>query len=178
VHFEKALELDPGEPSARAGLIAIFAGETLDQNSLSDAETVLQQVNVLRQANDWVGIREIDAALAKFHPGSLLFASANRARVQWRILLGDAADGLRAIAIIDELLSRQRTPAHFLLRASAGILAKDEKLAWAALAEVARWNRVSERIRAQALALARSLGDPPEGSTTIQRLSRIARARR
>lgn len=176
--FEKALELDPDEMSARAGLITIFAGETLDQNSLTEAETIVLRANVLVEANDWIGVRELDAALAEIRPGSLLFASANRARVQWRISLGNAIDGLSAITIIDELLSRQRTPAHFLLRASAGLLAKDQKLAWAALEEVARTNRLPGRLRAQALALARSLDNPPKGSTAIQRLSRGGRARR
>ena len=176
--FTKALELDPDEPSARAGLIAIFAGETLDQNSLTDAETVVLRAQILVEGKDWVGVRELDAALAKIRPGSLLFGSASRARVQWRISLGGAADGLSAIAIIDELLSRQRNPTHFLLLASAGSLAKDQKLAWAALEEVARWNRLPERLRIQALTMARNLGDPPKGSTAMRRLSRRARARR
>jgi hypothetical protein len=178
VLFQKALELDPDEPSARAGLISIFAGSTLDEKKLGDTEAVVLQANTLLMAQDWVGLRELDAALAEIPPGALLFASANRARVQWRISLGNPDDGLPAIGIIDELLTRQRTPTHFILRASAGSLAKDPALTWAALEEVATRKRLSGRVRAQALALARSLGDPPKGSTLIQRLSRVPRARR
>jgi spermidine synthase len=176
--FQKALELNPVEPSARAGLIAIFAGSTLDEKTLSDTEAIVVQANTLLKALDWVGLRELDAALAEIPPGSLLFASANRARVQWRISLGHPDDGLPAIAIIDELLTRQRTPTHFILRGSAGSLAGDPALAWAALEEVASRKRLSGRVRAQALALARSLGEPPKGSTVLQRLSRVPGVRR
>ncbi len=170
--FEQALELDPDEPSARAGLITLFAGEALDPDRLSALETVVLNANVLLRASDWAGVRELDEALARIPPGAALFASANRARVQWRISLEDPADGPAAISIIDELLSRQRTPSHFLLRASAGSLAQDPKLAWATLEEVASQSRLSRHLRSQALTLARRLGDPPKGSTVLQRLSR------
>jgi hypothetical protein len=176
--FDEALELDPGESSARAGLITIFAGETLDPNSLSQAERIVLRANSMVEESDWIGVRDLDASLAEIPPGSLLFASANRARVWWRISLRDAAEGLQAVTIIDELLTRQRTPTHFLLRATAGSLAGNQKLAWAALEELTMWKRLPRRLRSQALSLARSLGEPPEGSTVIQRLSRRPQARR
>jgi spermidine synthase len=176
--FEEALELDPDESSARAGLIAMSAVEKLDQNVLTEAETVVLRANLLVKAGDWNGVRELDPELAEIRPGTHLFPSATRARVQWRISLGNPDDGLAAIEIIDELLSRQRTPTHFLLRAEAGILANDKKLAWAALAEVASLGRLENRLRLQALGVARNLGPPPAGSNIMQRLSRGQRARR
>jgi hypothetical protein len=175
MRFETALELNPDESSARAGMITIFAGEMLDPSSLSKAEDVVLRANLLLKTNDWSGVRELDAALAEIPPGSFLFESASRARVQWRISLENSADGLQAIAIIDELLSRQRTPTHFLLRAAAGALAGNEPLAWAALEEVASRKRLPGRLRSQALTVARQLDHPPEGSTVIRRLSRAGR---
>jgi len=176
--FEKALELDPDEGSARAGLISIPAEAALDQINLTENEKVVLRANVLMKIGDWDGGRALDIALSKIQPGSHLFGSASRVRAQWRISIGDEDDGRKAIAIIDELLSRQRTPAHFLLRAEAGRLANDPKVAWAALEEVARGGRIGSRLRARALGLARRLGKPPKDSTVIRRLSRVPGKRR
>jgi hypothetical protein len=122
-------------------------------------------------ANDWEGVRKLDSALAKIRPGALLFASATRARVQWRVSLGDPSEGPAAIAIIDVLLTRQRSPNHYLLRASAGLLAQDQKLGWAALEEAVRGNRLPEQLRQVAVNVARRLGRPPEGSKLLQLMS-------
>ncbi len=173
--FKKALELDPNESSARAGLITIFAGDQLDPDWLDETERLLLRSNALVAANDWTSVRALDDALAKVQPGSLLFATAARARIQWRISIGTPADGVEAIALVDELLSRQRTPMHVLLRASAGAAANDLKIAWAALEDVASSTSLPKLRRAQALALARRLGEPPKGSTVIERLSHEAR---
>jgi spermidine synthase len=173
--FKKALELDPDESSARAGLITLFAGDQLDPEGLNETERLLLRSNALVEANDWTNLRALDDALAKVRPGSLLFANATRARIQWRISIGTPADGVEAIALVDELLSRQRTPVHVLLRASAGAAANDLKIAWAALDDVASSTSLPKLRRARALALARRLGEPPEGSTVIERLSREAR---
>jgi len=175
--FETALDLDPDESSARKGLIAISAGETLDPESLTEAESTILRAQSLMAANDWGAVRELDAALARVRPGSLLFGNASLIRVHWRLSLEREADGLEAIAIIDELLTRQRTAVHFLLRASAGALVNDRKLAWAALDAVAGSGRLHRRIRTRAIALANQLGDPPKGSMIIRRLSVGKRAR-
>lgn len=176
--FEKALELDPDEGSARAGLVSIPAEAVLDQINLTENEKVVLRANILMKTGDWDGVRTLDIALSKIQPGSHLFGSASRVRAQWRISIGDQDDGRKAIAIIDELLSRQRSPAHFLLRAEAGSLANDPKVAWAALEEVARRGRIGSRLRARALGLTRRLGKPPEDSTVIPRLSRVPVTRR
>jgi len=176
--FEEALRLSPDELSARAGMITLFAGENLEQDDLTPDETAVLQANLLSKTNDWVGVRELDDALAAIRPGSLLFGSAARARVNWRLSLENADDGIVAITIIDELLTRQRTATHYLLRASAGALTNDPELSWAALEEVASWNKLGRPLRARALRLARSLGEPPKDSTVIPRLSRGPRARR
>ena len=168
--FRKALELDPDERSAQAGLITIMSVTTLDMTRLTQTEKDVLRANVLLAANDWQGVRGLDSALAKVAPGSLLFASATRARVQWRVSLGDASEGPAAIAIIDELLTRQRTPTHYLLRASAGLLANDQKLGWAALEEAVRGDRLPERLRPAAANLALRLGKPPGASDLLQRL--------
>jgi hypothetical protein len=169
--FKKALTLDPEAPGARAGLISTFYGEDLDPEQLDETERVVLRANILFEARDWEGIRELDAELARTRPGSLLFASAVRARVQWRISIGSVLDGADAIAIIDELLTRQRTPAHVFLRAAAAALAKDPKVAWASLEEIVSTKPPSQRLRRQSLALARELGEPPANSTVLQRLT-------
>jgi spermidine synthase len=169
--FKKALALDPEASGAKAGLIAISDGEVLDPEQLDDTERVALRANILFEAKDWDGIRQLDAELARTPPGSLLFASAVRARVQWRISIGSVRDGADAIAIIDELLTRQRTPAHVFLRAAAAAVAKDPKVAWASLEEIVSTKPPSQRLRRQSLALARELGEPPENSTVLQRLT-------
>jgi hypothetical protein len=173
--FGKALDLDPDESSARAGLITMFAEDRLDPERLDEVERLILRSNALVEANDWANLRELDDGLAEIPPGSLLFANATRARVQWRISIGTPADGVEAIALVDELMSRQRTPMHVLLRASAGAAANDPKIAWAALEDVASATSLPQRRRIQALALARRLGEPPKGSMVIQRLSRGTR---
>lgn len=170
--FEQALEIDPSEASARAGLIASFAGSELDSDSLDATERTLLATNVAVEANDWPAVRGLDAELAKVRPDSLLFGAATRARAQWRISLGGTGEGVEAIAIIDELLSRERTPIHFLIRAYAAALANEPGLAWGALEEIATRAPLAAILRAQALSLASRLPDGPRSKMTIRRLSR------
>jgi spermidine synthase len=171
--FRRALELDPEEQSAKAGLIASFEGEQLDQTSLSEIERTVVRANALVATSNWTSLREMDDELAKTPPDSLLFPSAARARAQWRISLADPADGQDAIEIIDSLLTRQRSPTHFLLRASAGALAGDDALAWAALVQVAKSPRLSSVLRTHALALANQLEPSPHSAAIVGRLRRV-----
>jgi hypothetical protein len=94
-----------------------------------------------------------------------------RARVQWRLSIGNQNDGRDAIELVDTLLTRQRTAAHFMSRAAAGALASDTKLAWAAIEEAIRPGRGTERVRISALALGRLLGEPPPESVVFKQLS-------
>lgn len=169
-HFRNALKLDPHERTARAGLIAIVGVAKFDSDRLGNIERVIYRANKRIAATNWTGLKRFDSQLARTPADSLLFGSAVRARVRWRLEIGDEADGRRAIEIIDTLLTRQRTADHYLLRAAAGALAKDKKVAWAAIAEAIRPARLNGPVRDRALRLAQSLGEPPAGSTILRRL--------
>jgi spermidine synthase len=170
-YFRSALKLDPEETSARSGLVSIIGLGEFDVDRLSKIDQIVLRANERIAAKDWLGLQRLDAELAQARAGSLLFDSAVRARVLWRLAVGDEADGRDAIEILDALLTRQRTANHYLLRASAGRLAGDSKLAWAAIEEAIRPAYATRQIRKRALALARSLGEPPENSTVLQRLA-------
>lgn len=177
--FKKAFELDPTLASARAGLIVTRSTEGLEFTDWSPAERAVIAAYRHVAAKQWDAVRELDADLASLRPGALLYDSAARARAGWRIEGGRRDDNREAIAIIDELLTRQRTPDHYLMRAKAGRAVGDTKLAWAALDQVAASHRrVHPALATQAITFARTLGEPPEGSTTPQRLIQLSRKRR
>ncbi len=169
--FEKALDIDANEESARLGLIASSPpDEAPDLEGLDEASRAVAVAASRIAKGDWEGTRALDETLARVRPGALLFANAAGARARWRIAIGDADDAREAIRIVDELLTRQRVPRHYLLRAAAGAKAGDEKIAWAALNEVASWKRLSQATRKNALALVRNLGKPPDGGAIVRRL--------
>ncbi|MFP6654683.1 MAG: fused MFS/spermidine synthase [Myxococcota bacterium] len=170
-YFRSALKIDPNEATARAGLVAIIGIDGIDVDRLDEVQGIVFRANRLVAKQDWSGLKDMDVALSKAEAGSLLFGSAVRARVQWRLSIGDESDGRKAIEIIDTLLTRQRTAIHFLLRASAGALASDTKVAWAALEEALRPGRVTEPVRSSAVVLARRLGEPPKQSVLFKRLN-------
>lgn len=171
-HFQSALELDPNESSAREGLASIIRAPGVDENDFSGLERIVFRANQLVSEKDWDGLKQMDADLARIPASSLLFGSAARARVQWRVTIGDPPDGRRAIEIIDRLLTRQRTAMHFLLRAYAGALAGDLEIAWAAIDHATGpVHRASASLQARALTLALRLGEPPVGSTILERLT-------
>jgi len=176
--FRRALIEDPNSTAARAGLIASFVGEELDPITLSPVEAALVKANAALRAQEWTTIAEVDAVLATIQPGDLLFSSAARARAAWRIESRDPAQGLAAIPIIDSLLSRERTPDHYFLRAKAGQIAGDPAIAWAALAQVTANGRPRPYLIKGALALARELGPEPEGSQIVAQLVYLSRGRR
>jgi hypothetical protein len=169
--FFNALRLDPNLTSAQSGLVSIIGIDDIDIDAFGESEQLIFHANRLLLANDWSGLKGIDSELARIPAGALLFGSAVRARVGWRLAIGKPADGRDAIAIIDTLLTRQRNGNHFLLRASAGALAGESKIAWAAIEEAVGPRRSNEPLRVRARALAKTLGDPPVGSTIMQRLS-------
>jgi len=176
--FRRALAADPGAADARAGLIASHAGGELDAKTLSPAEAALVRANAAIRANDWAAIAEEDPVLAAIAPDDLLFGSATRARVGWRIESGDPERGREAIAIIDRLLSRERTPDHYFLRAKAGQLAGDREIAWAALAQLTSSGRPRPYLVKSALALVDELGPAPADSRIVDQLQFLSRGRR
>ncbi|MFK7897138.1 MAG: fused MFS/spermidine synthase [Myxococcota bacterium] len=177
--FREALAIDPAQPSARAGLIASYAGGELDPASLSPREQAALKASERMAESDWAGLRAIDGELAQIQPGDLLFDGVYRARTAWRIEIGDAEQGREALVLIDRLLTRQRTPDHYFMRAKAGARAGELKIAWAALDQVAQRRRIRPQLITRSLALARSLGPPPPGAgQVIPRLVQQARAQR
>ena len=176
--FRRALIADPSSAAARAGMIASFVGEELDKATLSPLETALVQANAALRARDWKAIAELDASLATVQPGDLMFSAAARARAAWRIEGPDPEQGRAAIAIIDQLLSRERTPDHYFMRAKAGHLAGDPAIAWAALAQVTANGRPRPYLVKGALELTRQLGPEPEGSQVVAQLVYLSRGRR
>ncbi|HIF92196.1 MAG: fused MFS/spermidine synthase [Myxococcales bacterium] len=168
--FLKALKLDPELTSARSGLVAIIGIEDIQVDDFGQPERTVFRANRFLLENDWASLRDMDSELARVSAGSLLFGSAVRARVEWRLAIGKPADGREAIEIIDTLLTRQRQGNNFLLRALAAALASEPKIAWAAIEEAVRPGQGLEPIRARARALVRRLGEPPVGSSIMQRL--------
>jgi hypothetical protein len=176
--FRRALAADPTSKAARAGMIASFVGQELDAATFSPGESAVAQANERLRAQDYPALEELDAALASIHPGDLLFGAATRARVAWRIEGTDPAEGLAAIPIIDRLLSRERTPDHYFMRAKAGALAGDPAIAWAALAQVTANGRPRPYLVKSALELTKTLGPEPEGSQVMSQLAYLSRGRR
>ena len=175
--FRRALAADPTSKAARAGMIASFIGGELDPSSLSSEEAAVATANDRLQARDWLAISELDTKLAQIQPGDLLFGAATRARVAWRVEGNDPAAGLAAIAIIDRLLTRERTADHYFMRAKAGHLAGDPAIAWAALAQVVN-GRPRPYLVKMALELTQALGPEPQDSLVTRQLAQLARARR
>jgi hypothetical protein len=176
--FRRALAADPTSQAARAGMIASFVGQELDASTFSPGESAVAQANERLRAQDYAALATLDAALAAIQPGDLLFGAATRARVAWRIEGQDPAEGLAAIPIIDRLLSRERTPDHYFMRAKAGALAGDPAIAWAALAQVTANGRPRPYLVKSALELTKTLGPEPEGSQVLSQLAYLSRGRR
>jgi spermidine synthase len=172
--FQKAYSLDSDLAAARIGLITARAPEQLDASGLNEVERTLVEVNQRLSERDWDGARALDPALARIQPGSLAFTNAALARIVWRLEAGGVELARESLAIIDTLLSRQRTTEHYLLRARAAAVAGDRLAAWAALDRVVSRPGGRPAVLHRALALARTLGPPPEGSTVLQRLRRVA----
>jgi hypothetical protein len=159
--FREARALQPRLASARAGSIAVFDGDDLEPGSLSPEERATLEATRLVESSDWEGVHRLETALARIPPGALLYPTAARARVQWRLHTGKPARSREALPIIDALLTRQRTPMHMLLRASAAAIAGERRMARAAL-ETLVGPGTPPYIRAQALALAHRLGPETE----------------
>ncbi|MBY0400290.1 hypothetical protein K2X89_08350, partial [Myxococcota bacterium] len=173
--FRRALAEDPDLADAQEGMVATLAGGELDPAVLTPKLAALVQANELFRAQDWKGLSALDAKLAEFRPRDLAFGSAVRARVAWRVEGEDPVEARAAIGIIDELLTRERTPDHYFLRAKAGFVAGDPAIAWAALSQVMVNGRPRPYLVKASLDLARKLGAPPEGSRIVDQLMMLSR---
>lgn len=179
--FEQARALDRGLHAAVIGSIAAGAGAGADLETvdLEMEERALIQALERAQAGDWSAVRALEPDLARLAPGHLAFAQAARVRIGWRLASGDRLDGESALEIADSLLSRQRTPSHYLLRAQAAAAAGRPAWAWRALELVAAQPALAgAQTFAKARELARSLGSPPTDSPVLHRLTTRADRRR
>jgi len=178
--FKKAVETDPDNSSARAGLIQAGGSDLLAELAapITEREQIIIDTRLALERNDWEALRGMDAGLAQFEKGDLLYGLATRARARWRIEIATPSRGREAVEMLDGLLTRQRTGDVYLDRARAGAVAGDQKLAWAALDHIATSRFNTPPNARLALAIARNLGPPPEGSNTLERLRATARRRR
>jgi spermidine synthase len=158
--FRESIKKDPGQTHTRAGLIVSDSGESLDPNSLTSIERTALRANRLLAAQDWQALRALDADLTEIRPDTFLFASAVRARAEWRIAVGSPKEGREAIGILDELLVREGGSDNFLLSALAAERAGDENVAQFVLELVLSRERAPSPTRDRALALADRLGMP------------------
>jgi len=176
--FESALEKDPNNEIAQSGLAAYGTLEQIASIALTDAEAAIRGAHGAMRERDWNRVSEFDARLASIEPGDLLFALAVPPRVAWRNASQDPDLAKDAIALIDELLTRERTLSHYLLRARAAAAAGEESMAWATLETIAARRGIQPGIARQALNIAQTLGELPEKSALIQRLRTASRQRR
>ncbi|HPG27747.1 MAG TPA: fused MFS/spermidine synthase, partial [Myxococcota bacterium] len=151
--FDRALALDPGLESARDGVVAASPGRELDTTGWDEAERTVYAANLRLAESDWAGVRALDDALATIRPGALLHGSAARARILWRLEAGEGAEAREALAIVDELLTRERTSDHYYLRAVAAHRMGDDGMAWAALEQVATRRPIRSGLVPRAIAL-------------------------
>ena len=178
--FRKAVQADPSHAAARSGLIQTHGQALISELGLpfSETEQVVLDAQAAIENRDWQAVQALDGALAEIRPGDFFYGFAAQARAGWRIDAATPERGREAIVLIDELLTRQRLGEFFFQRARAGAIAGDKQLAWAALEHISTSRFNVPRLAKRSLALARSLGEPPEGSDVIVRLKQGGRPRR
>jgi spermidine synthase len=178
--FKLALEMDPSHTTARAGFIRSHPVQIIKEPEIdwTQAEQVALDAQNARAADEWKALTGLDQQLGEIAPGNPLYGTAVIARAQWRLSTGEKAKAQEAIDLLDALLTRQRTGDTYLLRAQAGAIAGDMKLAWAALEHLSTSRFGTTNISRRAMQIARSLGPPPEGSQVLQRLAQRIQIRR
>ena len=175
--FEAALRLDPDDGAARAGLLTMVLpsrGEGLPEaNWTSDERAVF---DALRDgaAGDWDSVEGRDDALARFGPDHLLFSRAAKQRARWRVASGDPARAREAIALLDQVLSRHRSPANYLERLRAAVAAGEHEMAWIGLHHLVYYRMPPDaRFARRVLRIASALGDPGDDPLRVQVLRRL-----
>ncbi len=178
--FRKAVEADPSNLAARAGLIQVGGQTLVDELDirLNEVEQLVVDTQAAIAARDWDTVVALDEPLSRIAPGDLMFDFATRTRTAWRLKEGTPSRGREALVLIDELLTRQRTGESYFQRARAGSIVGDKKMAWAALQHISTGRFKNPSLAKRSLAVARDLGTPPEGSNVIDRLTQLGRRRR
>ena len=171
--FERAVKLDPNLAAARAGMIQIRATDTIEgiEIAWSTHEQTLLDAQDFASKTEWDRVRALDAALAAIPPGDLLYGAAVGLRARARLSTNTAADALEAIDLLDAALTRERTGNFYVLRASAGAVAGNFKLAWAGIEHIATSRFGTPPVARRCLMLAQQLGPPPEGSQVLEILA-------
>jgi spermidine synthase len=167
-HFERALELVPGNPDALGGLIAsrhleLTVGDAV--SGIPDGDLDPRHAAVIEawrraEARDWDALARLDAQLARIEPGEPLFEAAARLRIARLLAADDPAAAVEAQALAETLLLRGWNAYDALLHARAAIRANRPLDAWGSLVRVARQTPANQRGRAlseQALEIARGL---------------------
>jgi tetratricopeptide (TPR) repeat protein len=171
-HFQRALELDPGNRDALEGLISaqrtvLVAGEEvpgLEPGSLDADLTALIDAWRRAREKDWRGVAELDELLASISPGEALFELAARVRIEWRLAAPDAERAAQALVIAETLLLRNWVPFDALLHAEAAIAAGRIEPAMGSFVNVA--NRI----------LLAPLARTPQARILAERALEVARA--
>jgi len=160
-YFERALELAPDSQQARESLAAM-PGADADTSQLSERTSALRRSMQLLSEKDWEAIAELDASLASWQPGELLFDEATRLRITWRLQSQEPRRGREASELAGTLVARRHQNNDYLLLARAAQLAGQTDRAWAALGEFLQRNpALSPTFARQVRSIARSLPDSP-----------------
>lgn len=133
--FERALAAEPGRRDARMGALLCDPAR-VDRSVLAPDDAAIAEAVVGFREGDLEGVRALDAALARVGPGDLLYEEVARARIAWRLQLGDAADAAEALRLTDVLIARSPSPVDYLSRAAAAYRAGRPDVAWATLSRL------------------------------------------
>jgi hypothetical protein len=168
------LASNPDSTPARESLYAVLGPEALAGDP-SERLSALADASRLASEGEWKRIARLDASLAKWQPGELLFNEATRWRVGWRLRSGDSERGREAMELIGVLLARRHRTGDYLLLAHAAKLAGQADPAWAALEEFLkrhRRHRLPPAIAREVRGIASSLPDSPYAEAVKRRLER------
>ena len=141
----------------------------------SERLSALAEASNLSSESEWKRIAQLDASLAKWQPGELLFDEATRLRVGWRLRSGDSERGREAVELTGVLLARGHRTGDYLLLARAAKLAGQWDPAWAALREFLwrhRGRRLAPVIVQEVRGIASGLPDSPYAEAVERMLER------
>jgi hypothetical protein len=160
--FEAALELDPTRADARAGLVLAGRGRGEVPDGLTPRERAVGEGWGHVAAGDPAAVRALEADLAAWEPGELLWEDALRLRLAWRVASGDPRLAAEALELSTRVLRASPAPPDLVERAAAARAAGRPDFAWGALDVLAEWLRGPRRpdLARAALAIADAL--PPD----------------
>ncbi len=175
--FREALAEAPDLHDARIGLALL--GHASEMGALSPRDAVVAEAIRLGANGDLEGVRRLDAELASWRPGELLYPEAALLRVDWRLAAGGRREAEEALEIADELLTRRREPEIYLARAQAAALAGRPDHGWVALDRLSEIPppRVERADYFRALEIAKGLPEGPYSGAILTRLEqRVGRS--